>query len=305
MTLTTRFAPSPTGPLHLGHAFSALLAHDMALQAGGTFLLRIDDLDTTRARPQWEAQIKHDLAWLGLCWPEPCRRESEHVPEYEAALDHLWALGLLYPCSCSRRDIREALSAPQETVHGPDGLVYPGTCRRSYLQDEAHLEGRLPRPKNVTLRLNMAEALPKLSRAAQRIARADGSDRFVTFRETGRGPDGDRGEIATSFSEILTGIGDVVLARREFGAAYHLAVVVDDHAQDVTHVVRGQDLFAATRIHVILQDLLGLPTPLYHHHRLIRDETGKRLAKRDDARAIATYRAEGRTPPEIRAMLGL
>ena len=304
MTFTTRFAPSPTGPLHLGHAYSALLAHDMALERAGTFHLRIDDLDQTRSRSHWEDQIRDDLNWLGLAWPEPCRRESDHMADYDAALDHLWALGLLYPCSCTRKDIREALSAPQETP-GPDGPVYPGICRKTFWHDEAHFEGRLPRPRNTTLRLNMAEALQHLNRSEYRINTPQGGERFVVFSETGAGPNQETGEIAVPFSHIQNGIGDVVVARRDAGAAYHLAVVIDDHAQEITHVVRGMDLFAATTIHVILQDLLGLPTPIYHHHRLIRDEHGKRLAKRDDARAIATYRAEGASPQYIRRMVGL
>ncbi|MBY6006210.1 tRNA glutamyl-Q(34) synthetase GluQRS [Salipiger bermudensis] len=285
--MITRFAPSPTGPLHLGHAYSALLNHDMAKAAGGTFLLRIDDLDRSRSRPAWEAQLKDDLHWLGLDWPEPCRRESEHLDAYDAALDRLWEMGLLYPCSCTRRDIREALSAPQEgaPLTGPDGLVYPGTCRPA-----APPTG--PRPKDTTLRLDMARACASLPMP-------------LRFEETGAGPEGQTGLIETAAQEMTATIGDVVLARREMGAAYHLAVVIDDAAQCVTEVIRGRDLFEATRIHALLQRLLALPTPRYHHHRLIRDETGKRLAKRDDARAIALYRSEGLTPQEIRTRLGL
>ena len=262
--MRTRFAPSPTGPLHLGHAYSALLAHDMAQAAGGTFLLRIDDLDQSRARAEWEVQLKDDLRWLGLDWPEPCRRESEHLGEYEAALDRLWDMGLLYPCHCSRRDIREALSAPQEGAPiGPDGLIYPGTCRPS-----APPVG--PRPSGLTLRLDMARACSAIGEP-------------ISFQETGNGPDGKTGRIVATAQEMVETVGDVVVARKEMGAAYHLAVVVDDAAQGITQVVRGEDLFDATRIHVLLQGLLGLPTPGYHHHRLIRDADGKRLAKRDDA----------------------
>ncbi|MBU2962299.1 tRNA glutamyl-Q(34) synthetase GluQRS [Citreicella sp. C3M06] len=283
--MITRFAPSPTGPLHLGHAFSALTAQDMARAAGGAFLLRIDDLDQSRARPAWETQLKDDLRWLGLDWPEPCRRESEHSAEYHAALDLLWQQGLLYPCGCTRRDIRDALSAPQESapLTGPDGLVYPGTCRPAHPPTG-------PRPRDATLRLNM--------RRACAIGPAP-------FTETGAGPLAETGLIATPRARMIEGIGDVVLSRQGMGAAYHLAVVVDDAAQQITHVVRGEDLFDATRIHALLQRLLGLPTPVYHHHALIRDDSGKRLAKRDDARAIALFRAEGRSPADIRAMVGL
>ncbi|HKL56200.1 MAG: tRNA glutamyl-Q(34) synthetase GluQRS [Roseovarius sp.] len=284
MSFTTRFAPSPTGPLHLGHAYSALLAHDMARAAGGRFLLRIDDLDTSRCRPEYEAQIFDDLAWLGLDWPRPVLRQSERLPSYRAVLQHLWDMGLLYPCTCSRADIRAAATAPQEgaPAHGPDGLIYPGTCRT-----DSPPSGAMP---ELPLRLDMARALSRLE------------DPLV-FSETGTGPSGETGLITPE--NMIRKVGDVALARPGLGASYHLSVVVDDAAQDITHVIRGQDLFAATQIHVLLQHLLGLPVPLYHHHRLIRDSSGKRLAKRDDARAIATYRAQGESPQSLRARLGL
>ena len=283
--MITRFAPSPTGPLHLGHAYSALLAAQTAHDAGGTFLLRIEDIDRSRARPEWEAQIYGDLRWLGLDWPEPVMRQSERLPVYRAALGRLWARGLLYPCTCRRRDILEAASAPQEggaPVTGPDGIVYPGTCRAGAR------DGNLP---EAALRLDMTKAL-------------DGIDR-IEFTETGTGPAGETGIQSVTPAEMIGGIGDIVLARRDMGTSYHLAVVIDDAAQGITHVVRGQDLFEATAIHVLLQRLLGLPTPVYHHHRLIRDAAGKRLAKRDDARALAKYRAEGKSGEDIRAMVGL
>lgn len=274
----TRFAPSPTGPLHLGHAYSALLAHDMARAAGGTFHLRIDDLDQTRARPEWEAQIYHDLAWLGLDWPRPALRQSTRLPRYRAALDILWDIGLLYPCTCTRGDIRAAATAPQEGAppHGPDGVIYPGTCR------PATPPGG-PMPATCALRLDMARALARL-------------DTPVVYRE--------KDETITP-QDMADTVGDVVLARRDMGASYHLAVVLDDADQAITHVIRGADLSEATQIHALLQRLLDLPTPAYHHHRLIRDDTGRRLAKRDDARAIATYRADGATPHDIRALVGL
>ncbi|GAB4303799.1 MAG: tRNA glutamyl-Q(34) synthetase GluQRS [Roseovarius sp.] len=280
----TRFAPSPTGPLHLGHAFSAMLAHDMARAAGGIFHLRIDDIDQSRSRPEWEARIGDDLAWLGLSWPEPVWRQSARLPRYRTALHSLWTRGLLYPCRCSRADIRAAASAPQEgaPLLGPDGIVYPGTCRPARPP-----QGALP---DTALRLDMARALAQLDTAPR-------------FLETGAGPGGERGLIAAG--DMIATIGDVVLARPGMGASYHLAITCDDADQGITHVVRGQDLFAATRIHVLLQRLLGLPTPVYHHHRLIRDEAGRRLAKRDDARALATLRAAGCRPADIRAMVGL
>lgn len=286
MTFATRFAPSPTGPLHLGHAYSAILAHDMARAAGGTFRLRIEDIDASRARPEWESLILDDLAWLGLTWDGPVLRQSERMEAYRNALEVLWSRGLLYPCTCNRRDIAAAASAPQEgadPVVGPDGIVYPGTCR------SAPREGRLPA---TALRLDMRAALDALGASV------------ITFQETGRGPAGEQGEIAISEEMLLTKVGDVVLARRDMGTSYHLSVVVDDADQGITDVVRGRDLFDATAIHVVLQRLLGLPTPRYHHHRLIRDEAGKRLAKRDDARALRKYRDEGATPEDIRALVG-
>lgn len=285
MTFRTRFAPSPTGPLHLGHAYSAILAHDMARAAQGKFLLRIEDIDRDRAKPEWEALIFEDLAWLGLTWDEPPIRQSDRRNSYEAALDALWARGLLYPCSCTRRDIAEALTAPQEgsaPAIGPDGPVYPGTCRTRPRKG--------PRPRDAHLRLDMGAALAAIGPPAPR------------FTETG--PD-HAGTIFTAPETYLGGIGDIVLARRDFGTSYHLSVVLDDAAQAISHVTRGADLFEATRIHALLQRLLDLPTPSYHHHRLIRDETGKRLAKRDDARAIRLYRAEGVTPEDIRRRIGL
>ncbi|SEM06849.1 glutamyl-Q tRNA(Asp) synthetase [Roseovarius azorensis] len=274
----TRFAPSPTGPLHLGHAYSAMLAHDRAEAERGTFLLRIDDLDRSRCRAEWEVQIFDDLAWLGLTWPKPVMRQSERLPVYRSALAGLWEMGLLYPCHCSRADIRAAAYAPQEgaALHGPDGLIYPGTCRPA-------TPPAGPVPDHAALRLDMARALATL-------------DEPPEFFEQGRKiiPD-----------NMVQTVGDVVLARRDMGASYHLAVVLDDAEQKISHVIRGADLLEATQIHVLLQRLLRLPTPVYHHHVLIRDENGKRLAKRDDARAIATYRAEGRSPRDIRRMVGL
>ena len=282
MGFRTRFAPSPTGPLHLGHAYSAILAHDSARAVGGAFLLRIDDIDQSRARPIWEKQIYDDLAWLGLKWDGPPRRQSDHLAEYQATLDRLAARGLTYPCRCTRRDIREAASAPQEgpAPVGPDGLVYPGTCRARPMTAAQGTDA---------IRLNMQAALAALPD-------------LPAFTETG--PD-HPGQHPIDPARMTDAVGDVVLARPGMGASYHLSVVVDDAAQAISHVIRGADLFEATAIHVVLQRLLGLPSPIYHHHRLIRDAAGTRLAKRDDARAIATYRAEGATPQDIRRMVGL
>ncbi|MDX2485140.1 MAG: tRNA glutamyl-Q(34) synthetase GluQRS [Pseudodonghicola sp.] len=281
MSFTTRFAPSPTGPLHLGHAYSALLAYDMAQEAAGRFLLRIEDIDQSRARAAWEMQIYQDLHWLGLSWPEPVMRQSKRLSRYGAALEQLTALGLTYPCRCRRGDIEAAAGAPQEGVpqFGPDGRIYPGTCRTRAMSEAG--------PEDV-IRLNMEKAtraLPPLS-----------------FTETGPAH---AGAHWIERDTLCRTVGDIILARRQMGSSYHLSVVVDDADQGITHVVRGLDLFEATQIHVLLQHLLGLPTPRYHHHRLIRDDSGKRLAKRDDARAIARYRAEGATPDEIRRMVGL
>lgn len=268
-----------------------MLAHDMARQAGGRFLLRIEDIDPTRSRHEWETLIFEDLAWLGLDWERPVLRQSARMPAYRAALARLWKAGLLYPCRCTRRDIAEALAAPQEGASappGPDGPRYPGTCRPDTPQAP-----HAPLPEGVALRLHMARALEHLG--ARRLA----------FIETGSGPNGETGDIAVTARQLSDTAGDVVLARRDMGTSYHLAVVIDDAHQRVTHVVRGRDLFEATAIHVLLQALLDLPTPIYHHHRLIRDGSGRRLAKRDDARAIAKYRSDGATPDAVRRMVAL
>lgn len=276
--MITRFAPSPTGFLHLGHAFSALTAWDRARAAGGRFLLRIEDIDARRCRPEFERAICDDLHWLGLSWPEPVMRQSDRLADYERALDQLATMGLTYPCSCTRADLRAVLSAPQEG-YGPDGPIYPGTCRGRALAS---------RQPGDAIRLDIARAM----------ARAG----VVRFTETGPGRSG--AHVFTP-EDMITTVGDVVLARKDIGTSYHLAVVVDDAAQGITEVVRGEDLFPSTAIHALLQSLLGLPTPVYHHHRLIRDETGRRLAKRDDARAIGAYRMAGHSPAEIRALVGL
>lgn len=259
----------------------------MARAAGGRFLLRIEDIDRARARPDWETQIYDDLAWFGLHWDRPVMRQSDRQHAYDQALDILWQIGLLYPCTCTRRDILTALDAPQEGApHGPDGVIYPGTCRPA-----SPPTGQ--RPTDIALRLDMTRAATLLF--------AKGMTGF------GFSENGPIGGFATSaaLADLPGLLGDIVLARRDMGTSYHLSVVVDDAAQGITHVTRGADLGPATLIHVLLQRLLDLPTPVYHHHGLIRDDAGKRLAKRDDARAIAAYRAEGLTPADLRSMLNL
>lgn len=262
-----------------------MLAHDMARDAGGDFLLRIEDIDQSRARAEWEDQIYDDLEWLGLSWETPVVRQSDRIGAYRQVLKELWDAEQIFACTCSRRDVREAASAPQEgaPASGPDGLIYPGTCRANRSDG-----GRLPVPADAALRLDIAKA----------VSLTGG---VYVFTETGE----PRGDVHLSAEDAVTQLGDVVLSRRDMGTSYHLSVVLDDAAQGITHVVRGMDLFEATKIHVVLQALLHLPTPEYHHHRLIRDDAGKRLAKRDDARAIATYRADGATPTDIRRLVGL
>jgi glutamyl-Q tRNA(Asp) synthetase len=280
VTFVTRFAPSPTGPLHLGHAYSALLAYEMARASNGRFLLRIEDTDISRARPKWETQIYDDLTWLGLTWEQPVLRQSEHLDAYHANIMQLARLGLVYPCSCSRSDIRAALSAPQEGVAAI--TVYPGTCRHRDMNS---------RQPGDALRLNMNRALGLLS------------GKPIEFHETGPKHAGTH---KISPQELLQSTGDAVLGRKEIETvSYVLAAVVDDAKQDITTVIRGEDLFETTALQVLLQTLLELPTPEYHHHHLIRDNDGKRLAKRDDARAIAKYRADGLTPGHIRLKIGL
>jgi glutamyl-Q tRNA(Asp) synthetase len=251
----------------------------MAQAQSGRFLLRIDDLDQSRARPHWEQQIYDDLTWLGVTWEGEVRRQSDHFSDYSDALNTLRARDLTFECRCSRRDIDAAANAPQEGVpeFGPDGRIYPGTCRNL----------ALPPADATCTRLNMQTAAQNAK---------------ASFTETGPSHSGTH---TIDPKDMASTIGDVVLSRRNMAAAYHLAVVLDDVATNVTHVIRGEDLFDATRIHVVLQSLLGLPTPSYHHHGLIRDDAGKRLAKRVDARAIAKYRADGASPQDIRAMVGL
>lgn len=258
----------------------------MAKAACGEFLLRIEDTDQARCRPEFEDLIYEDLAWLGIPWPQPVWRQSQRLDAYDQVLDQLIDQGLVYPCQCTRSDIRQALSAPQETggiVQQPVPSPYPGTCRHRPMAEAG--------PK-ATLRLNMQAAIDRVPGLLSAEFQEDGPKH--------------RGVYGLTAERLVSEIGDIVLARRDTGvAAYHLSVVVDDAAQDITHVIRGRDLFSSTFIHVALQTILGLPVPRYHHHRLIRDENGQRLAKRDDARALSAYRAEGYSPDDICTLVGL
>jgi glutamyl-Q tRNA(Asp) synthetase len=287
--IVTRFAPSPTGFLHLGHAYAALFAYDAAMREGGRFLLRIEDIDSGRCRPEFEAAIKEDLRWLGAAFEEPVRRQSEHLPEYASALEKLKAKGLLYPCFCTRKEIAEEIAragiAPQAPEMGEGGPLYPGTCRNlpPAIRAERRKEGA-----PYALRLDVAKATKSLAQP-------------LTFEETGRGPHGESG-LCTA-EPLLH--GDIVLARKESPTSYHLAVVFDDALQGVTLVTRGEDLFAATHIQRLIQALLGLPAPCYRHHRLLLDERGKKFSKRDHSVTLKELRAAGLSPADIRARAGL
>lgn len=268
----TRFAPSPTGHLHLGHAYSALVAHDDARASGGRYLLRIDDLDSGRVREVYRRGIDEDLGWLGLTPDEPHLVQSQRLPAYAEALDRLRGDGLAYPCFCTRADIAAQVAASIAAPHGPDGPAYPGTCR---VLDRAAAAERIAAGEAHCWRLDMTQAMA-------RVGALLWHDRL-------------RGQVAADPAPF----GDIVLARRDAPAAYHLASTVDDAHQGITWVVRGADLFAATHIHRLLQALLGLPTPAYHHHPLIAGPDGRRLAKRDDAASIASLRQGGIDPQQL------
>jgi len=270
--IISRFAPSPTGRLHLGHAFSALKAHDFARASGGQFLLRIEDIDPGRVREAFVDDIFENLAWLGLTWDGDVLRQSQRLDLYAAALDRLKAAGLLYPCFCTRAEIAASAAAP----HGPEGPAYPGTCR---LLDPDERDARMAHEAHCW-RLDMAKALDTVGRP-------------LHWHDETAGP-----IMANPAPQ-----GDVVLARKDAPVSYHLAVTVDDAAQDVTDVVRGEDLFEATHVHRLLQALLGLPTPGYHHHPLLMGADGKRLAKRNGARSLAELRDAGTDPQELVAYL--
>lgn len=275
MTIT-RFAPSPSGVLHAGHALAAWVAWEEAQRDGGQFLLRIEDIDQTRCRREFETLLKEDLAWLGLSWPEPARRQSEHLDAYAAALGRLRGLGVVYPCFCTRADIQREIAAAAHAPHGPEGPLYPGTCRRL---GEAERARALEAGHTCAWRLDVEKA-KALAGPLEWLDRRHGRH--------------------TAAPEIL---GDAVLARKDIATSYHLAVVVDDAAQDVTLVTRGEDLLPCTHLHRLLQHLLGLPVPEWHHHALVRDAAGRRLAKRDESESLRALREKGVTPQELRQRL--
>ena len=276
--IVTRFAPSPTGLLHLGHAFAALTA----AEAGNRFQLRIEDIDTARAREEFVIAIFEDLTWLGLRWEEPVLRQSTRFEAYRAALARLEADGLLYPCFCTRKEIAEEIARASEAPHGPEGPLYPGTCRHLSTTERAR---KLASGASYALRLDAAKAADLAGE--------------LEFLEQGAGPNGEHGIIAVK--PML--FGDVVLARKDTPSSYHLAVVVDDAFQGVTLVTRGNDLFAAAHVQRLLQALLALPAPAYAHHRLILDGQGRKFSKRDKAVTLRDLRAQGETPASIRGLL--
>ncbi len=282
-----RFAPSPNGYLHLGHALSALLNSDMARATEGRLLLRIEDIDSTRCRPEYEAAIYQDLSWLGLAWEAPVRRQSEHVAAYREALERLAAMGLVSPSFESRGEIARLVAAREQQgswPRDPDGVpLYPGNAKDLSADERARRMAAEP----YALRLDMTKAL---ARAGE-----------LHWTETGRGPNGETGRMAARAEQW----GDVVLGRKDTPTSYHLAVVIDDALQGVTDVVRGEDLFWATGVHRLLQQLLDLPAPTYHHHRLIRDADGRKLAKSTNATGLRKLRAQGATPADIRKLVGL
>jgi len=275
--IVTRFAPSPTGRLHLGHAYAALFAAELARAAKGRFLLRIEDIDPSRCRPEFETGILEDLAWLGLAWETPPRRQSDHLGEYRKALDILAGQGLLYPCFCSRREIQAEIAAAAGAPQGPEGPLYPGTCRD--LPDDIRAR-RIAAGGPYALRLDSAKA----GEVAGPLSWED-LDRGLFQTEPGL-------------------LGDVVLGRRDAPASYHMAVTLDDHLQGVTLVTRGEDLLSATHVHRLLQALLGLDVPRWRHQRLLVNERGERLAKRDGAMTLAALRAAGCSAGDVRAMAG-
>ena len=283
-----RFAPSPNGHLHLGHAYSALLNFDLACRTGGRFLLRIEDIDATRCKPEFETAIYEDLGWLGIGWEQPVRRQSEHLSEYRDAVDKLIAQGLVYPSFESRAEIARLVALQEAKApwpRDPDGApLYPGTAKSLPADERARwLESGVP----YALRLDMAAASERAG--------------DLGWIERGAGPDGETGTVAARPQAW----GDVILARRDTPTSYHLSVVIDDDRQGVTEVVRGEDLFWSTSVHRLLQQLLGLPPSAYRHHRLVLDDEGRKLSKSTMATGLRELRAAGATPADIRRGVGL
>lgn len=275
--MIARFAPSPTGPLHLGHAYAAVFAYELAMEKGGRFLLRFEDIDVTRVRDQYYLAIERDLVWLGIHWDGTPIRQKDRLPAYTEALQKLKSLHVVYPCFCTRREIQQELKSMIHAPHSPEGeAMYPGTCRDLTPTERAE---RIGQGQAHCWRLD-----------ARRAIELTGP---LVFEDQIKG--------RLDVDPLL--LGDVVLARKDIATSYHLAVVTDDHFQGVTDVTRGEDLLSSTHVHRILQSLLGLAVPVYHHHRLIVDEAGKRLAKRDDAVSLATLRDQGKKREDILAML--
>ena len=283
-----RCAPSPNGYLHLGHALSALINADMARASGGRLLLRIEDIDQSRCRPEYEEAIYEDLAWLGIVWEQPVRRQSEHFADYRAALDKLATIGLVYPSFESRGEIARLVAEREQSgrwLRDPDGApLYPGTAK---LLAPEEREARIAAGEPYALRLDMAAALARTGPLA--------------WMETGSGPNGDTGSVPAAAAQW----GDVVLGRKDVPTSYHLAVAIDDALQGITQVVRGQDLFWSTGVHRLLQALLGLPPPTYHHHRLVLEADGRKLAKSTRATGLRELRAQGLAAADIRRLVGM
>ena len=275
MTTITRFAPSPTGYLHLGHAASALFSAKQA-GPGGRFLLRIEDIDQTRCRPEYLDGIYEDLSWLGLEWEKPVRVQSDHFSEYQMVLDRLSDMELLYPCFCTRKEIQAEIARIGNAPHGPDGALYPGTCRHC---SPAERNDRIAAGESYALRLDMAAAIKRVGTALTWFDRSAGK------------------QIATP--EIF---GDVVLARKDTPTSYHISVTHDDHLQGITLVTRGEDLFFASHLHRLLQELLGYDVPEYHHHGLLTGPDGKRFAKRDKSKTLRSMREDGMMPAAVIAL---
>ena len=271
--MITRFAPSPSGYLHLGHAYSGWFGYEAARKEGGRFLLRIEDIDTTRCRREFEEAILEDLAWLGLEWEQPVRRQSEHLAEYVQVTEQLRERGLAYPCFCTRKEIAAEIERAGAAPHGSEGSLYPGICRNLSKNER---EDRVASGESFALRLDLGKALAETGLK-------------LRWYDRGKGWQEARPEL----------LGDAVLARKDISTSYHVAVVVDDALQQITLVTRGRDLFESTHLHRVLQELLGLPVPEYEHHGLITDAAGKRLAKRDEAETLRGMRERGMTVEEV------